>query len=108
MGWLRISLTDDEQRQVLKERESHPSVCVRRRLQVIWSLHCGLTRELAAKIAGVAKSSVARDVRLYRNGGVAALLKSGRDYKTTSELAQYEILNSLAGFRNRSHRLLFQ
>ena len=31
MGWLRISLTDDEQRQVLKERESHPSACVRRR-----------------------------------------------------------------------------
>ncbi len=90
MGWLRISLTDDEQRQVLKERESHPSACVRRRLQVIWSLHCGLTRELAAQIAGVAKSSVARDVRLYRNGGVAALLKSGRDYKPTSELAQYE------------------
>ena len=24
MGWLRISLTDDEQRQVFKERESHP------------------------------------------------------------------------------------
>lgn len=90
MGWLRIALTDDEQRKVLCERESHPSPCVRRRLQVLWSLHCGLTRELAAKVAGVAKSSVARDVRLYRNGGLDALLKSGREYKPTSELAQYE------------------
>ena len=90
MGWLRITLTDDERRKIVCERESHPSSCVRRRLQVIWSLHCGLTRELAAKVAGVAKSSVARDVRLYRNGGVDALLKSGREYKPTSELAQYE------------------
>ena len=44
MAWLRIELTDDEQRIVLSERESHPNVCVRRRLWTLWLLHCGLKR----------------------------------------------------------------
>ncbi|MDA1179097.1 MAG: hypothetical protein O2931_09920 [Planctomycetota bacterium] len=42
MAWLRISLTENEQRIVRSERDSHPVACVRRRLQVLWSLHCGL------------------------------------------------------------------
>ncbi len=42
------------------------------------------------QIVAVGKSNVARDVRLYRDGGMAALLKSGRGYKPTSELAQCE------------------
>ncbi len=90
MGWLRISLTEEEQRTLLKERESHPVACVRRRLLVLWSLHCGLTREQTAKIAGLAVSSVQREVSRYREGGLDALLKSGREYRPTSELAQHE------------------
>jgi transposase len=89
MAWLRISLSEDEQRMVRAERDSHPVACVRRRLQVLWSLHCGLTREQAAKVAGVAVSTVQRDVSLYRDGGLEALRTSGREYQPTSDLAQY-------------------
>lgn len=89
MGWLRIVLTDEEQRLVQRERDSHPSVTVRRRLLVIWSLHCGLLREQAATVADVDLSTVQRDVRLYRQGGLSALLESGPKTLPTSELVQH-------------------
>lgn len=89
MGWLRIELTEDEQRIVLSERESHPNACVRRRLWAIWLLHSGLKREQAAKILGVACSTVQRDVQAYRTGGLEALRTAGREYRPTSELAAH-------------------
>lgn len=90
MAWLRIELTADEQRIAQDERESHPDPCVRRRLWALWLLHCGAKREQAAKILGVAVSTVQRDVFAYRTGGLEALRKSGRAYKPTSELAQHQ------------------
>ena len=66
MGWLWIRLTESEQQRVLAERDSHRSACVLRRLQFLWSLHCGLKRETAARVFGMATSSVARDVRHCR------------------------------------------
>ena len=90
MAWLRIELTKDEQRIVLGERESHPSACVRRRLWALWLLHCGSKREQAAKILGVACSTVQRDVQAYRTGGLEALRKSGREYQPISELAKHQ------------------
>lgn len=89
MGWLRIALTEDEQRLVRRERDSHPSACVRRRMLVLWSLHCGLKRAQAAQLAGVAVSSVQRDVSLYRSGGLEALRTVGREHQPTSELAEH-------------------
>lgn len=89
MGWLRIELTEAEQRIVQSERESHTDAVVRRRLWVLWLLHCGLKREQAAKVVEVAVSSVQRDVSLYRRGGLEALRTSGREYQPTSELAQH-------------------
>jgi hypothetical protein len=55
MKWLRISLTEDEQRVVMSERESYPDPLVRRKLWTLWLLHCGTTREKAARIVGVAR-----------------------------------------------------
>ena len=89
MAWLRIGLTEEEQRIVLDERESHTDACVRRSLWVLWLRHCGLKREQAAKIVGVVVSSVQRDVRLYRCSGLEALRTSGREYEPTSELARH-------------------
>ena len=62
-------------RAVLTSRGVRPE-----RLLVVWSLLCGLTREAAAQIAGVALSTVERDVRLYRDGWLEALRTSGREY----------------------------
>src|SRR5438094_4981950 len=90
MAWLRVNLTEDEQQIVQGERESHADACVRRRLWVLWLLHCGLKREQAAQVVGVAVSSVQRDVSLYRRGGLDALRTAGREYQPTSELARYQ------------------
>ena len=82
MAWLRIALTDEEQRVVHEERESHPELLVRRKLLVLWSLHCGLKREQAAKLAGVARSTVERMWRPSGRrgwpvcGGVAGRVRS--------------------------------
>ena len=89
MAWLRVSLTDVEQRVVGVEKDSHPDACVRRRLSVIWLLHCGLKREQAAKVMRIAVSSVQRDVSLIRRGGLEALRASTSKTPPTSELAQY-------------------
>lgn len=52
MAWFRVELTEDEQRIVRAERESHPDAQVRRKMLVLWALHCGLKREQAARVAG--------------------------------------------------------
>lgn len=56
MGWLRIELTDDEKKIVQAEREAHPDAYVRRRLWVLWLLHCREKRAQVAKILGVGLS----------------------------------------------------
>ena len=89
MAWLRIDLTEDEQRIVRAEKDSHPDASVRRRLWSLWLLHCGTKREQVAKIIGVARSTIERDVAAYRNGGLEALRKSEHRYKPTSELANH-------------------
>ena len=90
MAWLRIELTEDEQRIVQGERESHPNACVQRRLSALWLLHWGCKREQAANILGAGLATVQRDVQAYHTGGLEALRKSGREYRPTSELANHQ------------------
>jgi transposase len=40
---------------------------------VLWLLHCGLTRQMAAEIAGLSCATVQRYVAAYRNGGLDGL-----------------------------------
>ena len=89
MKRLRIHLTEIEQQIVVNERESYPDPCVRRKLWVLWLLHCGRTREKTAKIVGVARSTVERYVADFREGGLDELRKRGPRYRPTSELAAY-------------------
>lgn len=73
MGWFRVQLSEDERRIVTEERESHPESHVRRKMLVIWSLHCGLKRQQAAKLAGLGLATVERYVAAYRDGGLGGL-----------------------------------
>lgn len=73
MAWFRIDLTADEQRIVHAERDTHPEPHVRRKMLAIWSLHCGLKREQAAKVVGIARATVERYVAAYRDGGLDGL-----------------------------------
>jgi transposase len=89
MEWLRIELTEVEQRIVMEVRESAPDLIVRRRMWVLWLLHCGVTREKAAKIVGVARSTVERYVAEYREGGLVGLQKRCEPFKPVSDLAAH-------------------
>lgn len=73
MVWFRIALTDDEQAVVNAERDAHPEAHVRRKMLVLWLLHCGLTRDKAAEVAGLGRATVQRYVAAYRDGGLDGL-----------------------------------
>ncbi|MCZ2340575.1 MAG: helix-turn-helix domain-containing protein [Bacteroidales bacterium] len=73
MGWFRITLSDEEQTVVQAERENHPEAHVRRKMLVLWLLHCGLTREKAGEIAGLGRATVQRYVAAYQAGGLDGL-----------------------------------
>jgi transposase len=88
MAWFLIALNDDEQRIVQTERESHPEAPVRRKMLVLWLLHCGVTRAKAATIAGLGRATVQRYVAAFRDGGLNGL----RQWDVTgpvSDLATY-------------------
>jgi transposase len=73
MGWLRVELTEQEQATVNAERDGHPEAHVRRKMLVLWLLHCGLTRQKAAHVAGLGRATVQRYVAAYRQGGLDGL-----------------------------------
>lgn len=73
MAWYRVQLDEVEQRVVVEERDSHPALHVPRKMLVLWSLHCGLLREQAAKVAGVGVATVGHYVAAYRDGGLDGL-----------------------------------
>src|SRR4051812_43779856 len=73
MGWLRIELTEEEQQVVNTERDGHPQAHVRRKMLVLWLLHCGLTREKTAVVVGLGRATVQRYVAAFREGGLDGL-----------------------------------
>jgi transposase len=73
MAHIRIDLTDDQQRIVNAERDSHPDAHVRRKMLVLWLLHSGLTRTKAAEIAQLGRATIQRYVAAFHNGGLDGL-----------------------------------
>src|SRR5579859_4296673 len=73
----RIALSEDEQWIVNAERDSHPDSRVRRKMLVLWLLHCGLTRQKAAQIVGLSRATVQRYVSAYRSDGLDGLRRWG-------------------------------
>ena len=73
MAWFRVQLTEEEQRIVNEERTSHPHPRVREKMLVLWLLHCGLTRQKAAEVAGVGRATVQRYLAAFRDGGLDGL-----------------------------------
>ncbi len=73
MGWFRVALTADELAIVHTERDAHPEAHVRRKMLVLWPLHCDLSRAKAAEVAGLGRATVQRYVAAYRAGGLDGL-----------------------------------
>ena len=61
MGWLRVERTEVQQHTVQAERNGPPQGHVRRTMQALWLLHCGLTRAKAAHVARPGRATVQRD-----------------------------------------------
>ena len=74
---LRIRLTEEEQDTVNSERDSHPEPQVRRKMLVLWLLHCGPGREKAAEVACLGRATVQRYVAAFRDGGLGGLRRWG-------------------------------
>lgn len=91
MAWYRVRLSEELQRVVDEERESHPNAVVRRRMLVLWTLHCGLTRVQAANVAAIGRATVERVVAAFRDGGLDAV-RQWNVKGPTSELAAYRDL----------------
>jgi transposase len=77
MAWLRIQLTEQQQQIVNAERDSHPQEHVRRKMLVLWLLHCGLSRAKAAEVAGLGRATVQRYVAAFRAGALEGLRRWG-------------------------------
>lgn len=91
MAWLRVQLTEEEQRVVNEERTSHPNERIRERMLVLWLLHNGVTRQKAAEIVGVGRATVQRFVAAFREGGLDGL-RRWDPKRPVSELAAYREL----------------
>ena len=53
MEWLRVQLTEEQQRVVNEERRSHPNAPFGKRCSCFWLLHKGFTRQQAAQVVGI-------------------------------------------------------
>lgn len=73
MAWLCIELTEEQQRVVNAERDSHPQEHVRRKMLVLWLLHNGITRQKAAVVSGTGRATVQRYVAAFGEGGLDGL-----------------------------------
>jgi transposase len=91
MAWLRIRLTEEQQRVVNEERSVHPNLRIREKMLVLWLLHNGATREHAAKIVGVSRATVQRYVAAFREGGLEGL-RQWNPNRPLSEMAAYREL----------------
>jgi transposase len=91
MSWLRVQLTEDEQRVVNEERIAHPNERIRERMLVLWLLHSGVTRRKAAEIVGVGRATVQRFVAAFRDGGLDGLRRWDPN-RPESEMAAYREL----------------
>ena len=77
MARTSINLSDAEQAIVASERDLHPDLHVRRKMLVLWSVHSGLIRLQAGKVAGVGRATVQRYLAAYRSGGLDGLRRWG-------------------------------
>jgi len=77
MARFPIVLTDDEQKIVDAERDSHPESHVRRKMLALWLLHNEITRGKTASIAGLGRATVQRYVAAFREGGLDGLRQWG-------------------------------
>ena len=99
MTWFRVRLSEEDLRIVEEERREHPHEPTRRKMEVLWLLHHGLTREKTAQIVGIGVATAKRHANAYRDSGLDGLRRWGRKGQAGSLEAHRELL--AASFRER-------
>ena len=90
MAWLRIQLTEEQQRVVNEERSVHPNPRIRERCSC--SGYCIMvSAQNAAKIVGASRATVQRYVAAFREGGLEGL-RQWNPNRPVSEMAAYRDL----------------
>jgi transposase len=92
MTWLRIRLTEEQQRVANEERSAHPNPRIREKMLVIWLLHNGATRQYAAQIVGVSRATVQRYVTAFREGGLDGLRRWNANRPESEMAADRELI----------------
>ena len=92
MAWFRVRLSEEEQRIVGEERWEHPHEPTRRKMEVLWLLHHGLTQEKVATIVGIGVATVKRHANAYRDGGLDGLRQWRKKGQAGSLEAHRELL----------------
>lgn len=85
-SWLKFDLTEAEIAIVLEERHSYPNLSVRERMNIVWMLHKGSERDVAAKNANVSRSTVQRVVKAFR----ANRLDGVRNWDASGQVSEME------------------
>src|SRR5262245_55474641 len=93
-AWLRVELSEQQQRVVNAERDEHPCQHVRRKVLVLWLLHHGISRDKAACIAGLGRATVQRHVAAFRDGGLDGLRAWGNQGPVSDLAAHAEAIEA--------------
>jgi transposase len=73
---------------------AHPGLRVRDKILVLWLLHCRATREEAAWVVGVSRSTVQRDVAAFRAGGLDGPRRCDRPRPQSAMAADREVIRA--------------
>ena len=90
--WFRPTLSADLRAAVIADRDCHPDPVVRRKLNVLWAVHLGHSREDAARFAHVGVATAKRYVIAYRDGGLDGLKRREPPRRPRSDLAAHAAL----------------
>jgi transposase len=104
MAWFRVQLTEEPQPIVNEERVAHPDLRVREKMLALWLLHGGATREEAARVVGVSRSTVQRYVAAFRTGGLDGLRRCDQHRPRSEMAASREAIR--ASFEERPARTM--
>jgi transposase len=83
-----LTFTDKDLETLSTERFEHPDPRVQQRMEVLWLVSKGMTRQRAAELASVSRATAERYVAIFRAKGVAGLREFDW-YKPVSELNQH-------------------
>jgi transposase len=68
-----LIISEEDQRELQRDRYEHPHRIVQRRMEVIWLISQGVGHGEAARLASVSPATGDRIISMYRRGGLDAL-----------------------------------